>query len=237
MISTKRTPTMPRIASAAGDMIRRPPPGSTTPQFGQVVAEAATSMPHWRQVVRSITVGGNVAAGWSGCNAARCPRLAMSVIKRGAAAWLAAAPPDFFQRLDVGGILEPAGSLGFDQIVEADQRDRNSLNVDDTAVRCGLFVFHLPRDREDVDSGVVADDGDGLFEYLGWVPFPRESIARTGERLEDTRGVRLGPLDQDVDIVSRARIAVEDAGDAADHEVLGVAPVQGGADRRYPRLC
>src|SRR6202008_5033899 len=148
--------------------------------------------------------------------------------RRVAVAWLAAAPPDFFQRLDVSRIMDPAGALCFDQIVEADQRDRNSLNVDDTAVRCGLFVFHLPRDREDVDARVVANDGDLLLEHLSRVPLPRESIADAGERLEDTRGVRLGPLDQDVDIVSRARVAVENAGDAADHEILGAAPVQGG---------
>ena len=38
--------------------------------------------------------------------------------KRGAVAWLAAAPPDFLEDFDIGGILKPTGALGFDQIVE-----------------------------------------------------------------------------------------------------------------------
>jgi hypothetical protein len=54
---------------------------------------------------------------------------------------------EFLRAVNVGGILEPAGALGLDEIVERNQRNPDAIDIHRTRVRRRLLVFDLPGDR------------------------------------------------------------------------------------------
>src|SRR3989442_10799363 len=83
-----------------------------------------------------------------------------------AVAWLAAAPSDFLENLDIGGILEPAGALGCDEVVDPDQGNADARDSDGIAAWCGLRVLDAPRNGEDIHSGVVTDNGNLALQDL-----------------------------------------------------------------------
>src|SRR6185503_10454553 len=51
---------------------------------------------------------------------------------------------DLLERFDIGGILEPSGALGFDQVVESDQGNPDPIHLHGTRVRYRLLVLDPP---------------------------------------------------------------------------------------------
>src|SRR5947208_2485470 len=122
--------------------------------------------------------------------------------KRGAVGgWLPAAPLDFFEDLNVRCILEPAGALGFDEVVDPDQGNADAADSDGITAWCGLLVLDARRNGEDIHPGVVPDDGNLAFQDLCGRPLAGKAVADRRERFEDPLRVLLSALDQNVDVV------------------------------------
>ena len=84
----------------------------------------------------------------------------------------------------------------------------------------------------------VTDNGNLTFQDLRARPLVGEAVAQCRERFEDAVRVLRGALDENVDVLGRARVAVEDARNAANDQVFGLRAIQRRAHGGYARwLC
>ena len=119
----------------------------------------------------------------------------------------------------IRAILLAAGGLAFDEHFEAEEGHPHAFDRDRLGCRDGVRVAHLPRLAAHVHLDLVGDFHGHIFrdvlrrEFGGGVVFER------GEAGDAPLEILDGVFHEDVHILRRPHMAVEDAGMAADDEV------------------